>query len=97
MRLGQSASEGSDNLVLVKAVRERLTKDRSEADTSPLIRAAILAMVDKKIKARQSKAISEEEKRGLEGDEAKAISAPNCNNLKRLSDCKAYDSAWRGM
>lgn len=97
MRLGVSVIEGNEQLAVLNAIRERLTEDGSEADMSPSIRAAVPDLVDEKIETRKSKADAEEEWDLVEDEDAKRISAPNANNLKRLWDCRAYDTAWRGV
>jgi len=80
-----NAYETGERLVVLRAVRERISNDRSEAVMSPRIRAAILAMVENKIEAGKAKADTEEENWDLvKDDDARAVAAPNANNLRRL-------------
>ncbi|KAK5096467.1 hypothetical protein LTR70_001640 [Exophiala xenobiotica] len=85
LRLGVNAYETGERLVVLRAVRERISNDRSEAVMSPRIRAAILTMVENKIEAGKAKADTKEEDWDLVKDnDARAVAALSGNNLRRL-------------
>lgn len=90
-----NAYDAGERLAVLRAVRERISNHRSEADMSPRIRTAIFTMVEDKIEAGKAMADTEEEDWDLKDDDVRAIAAPNGNNLRRLWDCRARDTAWK--